>query len=166
MCWRADAKNPDDGRKVRHGLVRELAAAAEGPIADAEVVIGELLSNIARYTPGPFCAEIVWDAEQPSVVFHDAGDGSAIDLARPQPADLAQHGRGFALIRSLGGHVEVRRVPEHGCRVAVRLPLRRRRGVCPGAMACPEGPAGGRDGLCRRPTRLLREGRTQSFQAP
>lgn len=166
MCWRADAKSAEDGRRVRRALVGELARGAEGDLAMAELVVGELLSNVARYTPGPFCAEIVWDDERPSVVVHDAGDGRGIDLGRAAPDDFAVRGRGFGLIRALGGEVDVRRVPERGCRVAVRLPLRRRGGADVAPSPCPEGPAAARDGLCARPVRLRREGRSQTFQAP
>jgi anti-sigma regulatory factor (Ser/Thr protein kinase) len=124
MCWRADARDAEDAQAVRRAIVAELSRTTKGDLFAAEIIVGELISNVARYTPGPFRAELDWGTERPTIVMHDHGDCEV--SGDPREVDpYAVTGRGFALMRALGGSIEVRREPGRGSRVRVTLPLRR-----------------------------------------
>src|SRR5579883_2704907 len=94
-------------------------------LLEAEIVIGELISNAFRHSTGPICADLQWtDASTALVVIHDGGP--CFD-ERPLPEDrFAESGRGMHIIRALADDVHIRRIKPRGCMVAATLPLTRR----------------------------------------
>lgn len=147
-------------------MVAALEQGGEGDLFAAEIILGELLSNVARYTPGPYCTEIVWGEDgRATVVIHDAGGCFRLDRydsARPMPGGDAERGRGFSMIRALGASVEAD-VSAAGCRVSATVPVVARPGRPDIPTYCPEGPRKARLGRCARPARLSRDGRTQHY---
>ena len=63
MCWRADTRLPErELRLIRTAIrahVRDVAEA-ESDAHVVEQIAGELIGNVQRYAPGPFCAEAHW----------------------------------------------------------------------------------------------------------
>lgn len=169
MCWRADARDPEGARAVRLAMVEEIRTLADSAadLFAIELLIGELISNVARYTPGPFCSELTWKSDGAAqIVFHDAGDCFlTVDRQMPEPDDGLERGRGIALLRTLGGklHVEPHDSDAGGCLVQITLPARLRADRIAGESYCPEGRAKTRGGLCTRPGRFARSNREQGF---
>lgn len=111
---------------MRRALVDELHPVVEGDLAAAELIAGELLSNVARYTPGPFSAEVRWEGDRAVFVVHDRGENWTAPALPEEAPDDAQGGRGLRIVAALGGSIDIDRRPGEGCRVAVALPVRRR----------------------------------------
>lgn len=123
-----------------------------------ELLIGELISNVARYTPGPFCSELTWNPDGVAqIVFHDAGDCFlSIDRQMPDPDEHVQSGRGIALLRTLGAKLRIESNTDAGCIVRIAVPARLRDDAVREPDACPEGPSEERNGRCSRPVRAVR----------
>jgi anti-sigma regulatory factor (Ser/Thr protein kinase) len=119
----------------------------------AELILGELLSNAGRYTPGPVCVEIDWTGEHARAIVHDGGRGFSWIPALPR--DAAERGRGLYIVSTLALDVHVE-TAAHGCRVAVTLPVARSVPAVRGTV-CPQSrPPDARD-VCGEPRRLARE---------
>ena len=130
MTWRADGRDEQATRSVRKEIVAEVAAKAapESDLFAVEMIAGELLSNVVRYTPGPFDAKVVWDGDGHAVLeLRDEGDCPPVDV-EPKLDANAEHGRGLAIVRALGGRMRVERDDGRGCRMRVALPALRAHG--------------------------------------
>jgi anti-sigma regulatory factor (Ser/Thr protein kinase) len=76
------------------------AGVAEKHLADAEVILAELLGNVVRHTPGPCTVFLDTDGDVPVLSVLDRGP----DFVHPAPlpADaLAERGRGLFIVRAL-----------------------------------------------------------------
>ena len=127
MKLQGDGRDEQATRSVRKRIVEEVAAEA-APGSDlfaVEVIAGELLSNVARYTPGPFAAKVEWDEDGHAVLeLRDEGDCPPVD-AIPKAPPNAESGRGLQIVRALGGRMRVERDDGRGCRMRVALPAHR-----------------------------------------
>ena len=127
MKWRGDGRDEQTTRRVRKSIVAEVAAAAapETDLFAVELIAGELLSNVARYTPGPFDAKVEWDDRGRAVLeLRDRGDCPPQEpVSSTDPT--AESGRGLAIVRALGGRMRVERDDNFGCRMRVALPAHR-----------------------------------------
>ena len=101
--WRIDsALDAAQTRTVRERIIgalkaREVSAEA---IATAQLVLAELIGNLARYAPGPAKFSLAWNGAVP--VLHVADSGPGYHFAAKLPADpLSESGRGLFLISAL-----------------------------------------------------------------
>jgi anti-sigma regulatory factor (Ser/Thr protein kinase) len=136
---------PGDAASVpglRHrilGCLRALAARGSD-LTDAEIVVGELLSNAMAHTTGPTWVSLRWDGAHPMLSVADAGPGFLRALGRDGfpaadgdrtlraelPADpLADGGRGLYLITRLARDVAVAPRATGGSVLSVTLDLHR-----------------------------------------
>jgi len=125
--WHFDARNQVVARRVKRELLAALAAL--GPCAPdpalAEIVYGELMSNVVRHTPGS--ARIYFEVRDRGVVLcvQDRGApfaaGGSLNGYAHAPADSAESGRGIFIINSLCGKVRVEPAAGGKC-TCVELP--------------------------------------------
>ncbi len=76
MCWRADTRVDErELRHVRAAIRAHVADVAEAPsdVQVVEQIVGELIGNVQRYAPGPFCTELHWTDDSLQVTVHDPG---------------------------------------------------------------------------------------------
>lgn len=107
-------------------------------LPEAEIIVGELIGNAFRHSPGPVCADVVW-AEGPraAVVVHDAGP--CFDERAARPDFSSESGRGLFIVRALAHRLSVRRVKPRGCMVTATLRLSRDPGASADPHPCPRG---------------------------
>jgi len=125
--WHFDARNQVVARRVKRELLAALTAL--GPSAPdpalAEIVYGELMSNVVRHTPGS--ARIYFEVRDRGVVLcvQDRGApfpaGGSLNGYAHAPDDGAESGRGIFIINSLCGKVRVEPAAGGKC-TCVELP--------------------------------------------
>lgn len=92
---------------------RAFARATWGDCADvamAELVVGELLGNVARHAPGAVVFQARWDIGTIAITVRDKGPGFTYAPARVVPS-YAESGRGLEIVAALATRMEVRRTP-------------------------------------------------------
>ena len=94
MHWTTDARSERSARRVKRALLWQLGemTGGEADLTSAELVINELLANVARHTPGPAEVMLEWHNEQATIRITDRGraftppDGSAqVEHGRKRP---------------------------------------------------------------------------------
>ena len=132
--------------ELRHRIIRCLRRLAEpgSDLTDAEIVVGELLSNAMAHTSGPTWVSLRWDGVHPMLSVADVGPGflrvPAPGGGPPAPDDrtlraalprdpLADGGRGLYLITTLAHDVAVAPRATGGSVMSVTLNLRRAPGA-------------------------------------
>jgi serine phosphatase RsbU (regulator of sigma subunit)/anti-sigma regulatory factor (Ser/Thr protein kinase)/CHASE3 domain sensor protein len=123
--WDFDARRQDAAHHVKGELMAALRSL--GPIAPdptvAEIVFGELLSNVVQHTPGP--ARVRFDVEGGRVVLAVEDRERSLPRdgqlsAHPGPPEWdAESGRGLFLITSLCEHVVVEPTRDGKCTIVV-----------------------------------------------
>jgi len=122
--WHFDARHEHVARRVKCELFAALAAL--GPLRPepmvAEVVFGELLSNVVRHTPGPTCVSftiedghVVFSVFDRGPMFRLGGAGVGTD-AVPEDAEC---GRGLSLIAALCERIGIEPRPDGKCTTVV-----------------------------------------------
>lgn len=138
MCWQADSNDARASQAVRKSMASYLRERVTNPerVPEAELVIGELLGNVARHSPGPFCAEILWDADRhPVVAVHDGG--RCFEFDDKDAARDDESGRGLTIVQKLVEEVDVAFMPPEGCVVRATLALEHRDDIPIALDACP-----------------------------
>lgn len=121
--WQIDATDGERGRRLRTAVVRYLGeyADAASDFAGAELVVGELLGNVARHTPGAARLEVEWRNGAASLTVADVGP--PFQARERLPTDEYQeHGRGLALISMFARDVVFERT-DSGNAVRLTLPV-------------------------------------------
>jgi anti-sigma regulatory factor (Ser/Thr protein kinase) len=154
MCWSVDAGRVEDAARLRRDILEQLRRCGR-PADDygaAELILGELLSNASRYTPGAVCVELDWPHGQARVTVHDAGRGFTWLPALPSDPQ-SESGRGVYIVSKLALDVAVD-ADANGCRVAATLPVR---GMdCTFVpSACVQGRTPACPGICPEPRRRV-----------
>jgi anti-sigma regulatory factor (Ser/Thr protein kinase) len=108
-------------RAVRQFLAAE--AAPESDLDGAEIIVGELVSNVILHAPGPIGLYVSWSGETAVLIVSDRGHG--IPKVRACPDGNDECGRGLLIVEALASSVEVYTIPYQGSRVVVELPVRR-----------------------------------------
>jgi GAF domain-containing protein/anti-sigma regulatory factor (Ser/Thr protein kinase) len=86
----------------------------------AEIIFGELLSNVVRHAPGVVELALEWRAERP--ILHVLDRGAGYRAASTTKADVfSEGGRGLWLIDKLGGRLELEPLPGFGMHTRVIL---------------------------------------------
>lgn len=123
QTWRLDAKDESAAHRVKRALLWHLGefAAPASDFAAAEAIIGELISNVARHTPGD--AEITLECDVSAATLRVSDRGKAFrSTGEHAPDVLSENGRGLFLVRALAQRFDVIHTPE-GNRVTVTLPI-------------------------------------------
>jgi anti-sigma regulatory factor (Ser/Thr protein kinase) len=89
-----------------------------------EIIFGEIIGNVARYTPGPVDVALLRDGASLRLAALDRGPGFRWNAA-PPPDHMAESGRGLFLIGTLGRSVRVEHIAGFGSYVEVVLPVDR-----------------------------------------
>jgi anti-sigma regulatory factor (Ser/Thr protein kinase) len=160
MCWRADTRLDErELRRLRTAIRADVAAGAESENSAhvVELIVGELIGNVQRYAPGPFCTELHWSDDSLHLSVHDPGPCFVPDGVNvTEPTDWeAERGRGLAIIKALGGTVHTHREDDKGCRVDVDLRLPQRAGAVITPPDCPNGHPAARGAHCPRIQQFL-----------
>ncbi len=150
-----DAREGADAARLRRELVAYLRrfGRTEGDFGAAELILGELLSNAGRYTPGPVCVAIDWNDEFARAIVCDAGRGFA--WTPELPRTNAESGRGLYIVSALAFDIEVES-DGAGCRVTATLPVARA-GDKAEYTRCPQMRAPGALGVCEVPRDRVNE---------
>ncbi len=112
---RFDAADAVAGQAARRAFTSGLSARRTDPacIANAEIVFGELVSNAARYAPGPVEVAVDWSGTAP--VLHVLDQGPGVHHVPALPRDVySESGRGLFLISALSDDFSVAKRPQGG----------------------------------------------------
>ncbi len=118
-----DARAAQAARKAFVGRLRSAGVGEEDRVA-CEIVFGEIVGNVARYTPGPVDVALLRDGPSLRLAALDRGPGFRWNAA-PPPDQMAESGRGLFLIGTLGRAVRVEHIAGIGSFVEVVLPVDR-----------------------------------------
>jgi anti-sigma regulatory factor (Ser/Thr protein kinase) len=120
-----------------------------------ELILGELLSNVVRYTPGHVCIEVGWHDHHAQLTVHDAGRG--FDWAPKLPVNPEDEGgRGSYIVCALALAVDVYSDTK-GSRITVMVPIAKPAEV-PTSHACPFLRTFVTPGVCDRPRMQVTRG--------
>ena len=121
--WTVDAGGPLAAQAARKAFVARLRAAGIGreDRLACEIVFGEIIGNVARYTPGLVDLALRRDGDRLILEALDRGPGFEWHPALPQD-QFAESGRGLFLIGLLARDVRIEYLPGFGSYVAVTLP--------------------------------------------
>jgi anti-sigma regulatory factor (Ser/Thr protein kinase) len=100
--WRFDAPDASAMYDTRAALRSALARRKfdERHVQTAELVLGELMSNVVRHAPGPL--EVILDSTSEHVVLHVIDEGPGFERAPILPVDiLSESGRGLYIVSQL-----------------------------------------------------------------
>jgi anti-sigma regulatory factor (Ser/Thr protein kinase) len=122
----ADARQA--GTATRRGIREFLAEEAcdRCDLDACELIAGELISNVIQHAPGPIGMHCWWEGDGAILLVADRGPG--LPPVRRIPDCVATHGRGLLLIDAFARHVTYECNAGHGTRIAVQLPVCKRRG--------------------------------------
>jgi anti-sigma regulatory factor (Ser/Thr protein kinase) len=150
MCFRRDIMRARDCTDLRREVVKYLRThgSDHDDYAATELILGELLSNVVRYTPGHVCIEVGWHDHHVQLTVHDAGRG--FEWAPHLPIDPeSDSGRGSYIVAALALAVDVASDMK-GSRITVMLPIAKPAQV-PESSACPLSRTFATPGVCDRP---------------
>jgi PAS domain S-box-containing protein len=115
--WQLDAKNALAATRLRKKFAASLPDRSFSlvDIANAELVFGELISNVLRHTSGNSHTDIAVDHSGPRTVLHvmDSGTGFRY-ISRLAPEPYSENGRGLFLIAVMTTDFHVDRRPNGG----------------------------------------------------
>lgn len=125
--WTFDALDAARAQGARAALVRHLReeGSADSDYSAAEVIFGELVSNVVRYAPGPIDIDLEWNDDSPTLHVLDRGQHFSLDTTLPHDF-LSENGRGLFIVQTLGSGLTVAHLPRRGNHVSVTLPVRRK----------------------------------------
>ncbi|GAC1417188.1 MAG: hypothetical protein NVSMB5_07790 [Candidatus Velthaea sp.] len=126
MRWSFASADSVAARAVRHSFTayaREVSAD-DGALdtTAAELVIGELVSNVERHAPGPVRVDVELQPDCIVVTVADQGPGFRLD-PHALPDIFAESGRGLFLVDSCSRELTVRTAPRGGCEVRAVISL-------------------------------------------
>jgi anti-sigma regulatory factor (Ser/Thr protein kinase) len=149
MCWQRDLTRNSEASVLRREVTGHLRdhSSHDDDVDGAELIVGELLSNAIRYTPGHVCIEVDWNAHHAVLTVHDAGRGFA--WAPTLPTSSCESGRGSYIVAQLALDVSVH-ADARGSRISVMLPIAKPARV-PKPTACPFMRSPAMTEVCERP---------------
>jgi serine phosphatase RsbU (regulator of sigma subunit)/anti-sigma regulatory factor (Ser/Thr protein kinase) len=130
MRWTVDARSERSARRVKRALLWQLGEMTDddAQLPAAELIVNELLGNVARHTPGPAEVELEWKGETATVHVCDRGKPFKLRNGEGRIQLLAEDGRGLFLARSMAHDLTVEWTGV-GNRVSATLQLKLRRNV-------------------------------------
>jgi len=132
MHWTIDARSERSTRRIKRALLWQLGEMSDDDdkLPAAELIVNELLGNVARHTPGPADVELEWNGETAIVRIWDRGRPFQLHKGEGRIELLAEDGRGLFLARSVAEDLTVEWTGDGNC-VSATLPLKLRRTVSP-----------------------------------
>jgi PAS domain S-box-containing protein len=120
--WSFDANDGGAAQAAREDFVRRLEAAgiALETCEASEIVFGEIVGNVARYTPGLVDMRLSFSGTTATLAALDRGPGFSWSPAPPADA-FAESGRGLFLIETLSRAVRVEYLTGFGTYIEVTL---------------------------------------------
>jgi anti-sigma regulatory factor (Ser/Thr protein kinase) len=124
--WSFDALDAWAAKGTRSAFVRALRefGSPDSDFASAELIFGELVSNVVRHAPGRIELRLDWAGEAPLLHVIDTGAPFTSQGALPDDP-FSEGGRGLFLIAALGTSLHVEALAGGGNHVRVGLPIRR-----------------------------------------
>ena len=121
--WAFEIDDERAARECRATFISELRKrGASGGIDDAEIILGELLSNARRHAPGP--VDIALDFADGKAIAHVIDYGPGMSGLRRQAPDLLNEARrGLWIVQELGREVRTASIPPSGTHISVVLPV-------------------------------------------
>jgi len=121
--WHFECDDAGGAGDARFAFVAHLARRKLEPglVTTAELIFGELVSNVVRHAPGPIEIELIERAERLLLAVRDRGPGFQLEtIALPQDP-FSEGGRGLYLMSQLGSPPVVMPRPGGGNEVVVAL---------------------------------------------
>lgn len=108
--WTLDATDAESAHRAKRAILWHLGDAIrdEAHLASIELVLGELIGNVARHSPG--LAEVTLERQDSRTVLRVCDRGKPFDakLSNGSPADLlAESGRGLFIVRQMSQDLRV-----------------------------------------------------------
>jgi serine phosphatase RsbU (regulator of sigma subunit)/anti-sigma regulatory factor (Ser/Thr protein kinase) len=127
MRWTIDARSERSTRRIKRALLWQLGEMTDddAQLPAAELIVNELLGNVARHTPGPAEVELEWNGETAIVRVCDRGRPFQPRNGAGRIELLAEDGRGLFLVRSVARDLTVEWTGDGNC-VSAMLPLKLR----------------------------------------
>lgn len=121
-AWRVDASDGERGVHLRTAIMQYLAeyGSPQSDFSNAELIVGELIGNVARHTTGHAGLEITW-RDGSAVLTVDSG-GDPYDIPPAAENLWKESGRGLRIIASIAPDVRVER-NDAGNRLTATLPV-------------------------------------------
>ncbi len=120
--WTLDVRERGAAYRVRRAVLWDLSArvSAGSDLSGVELILGELLSNVAQHTPGQAEVGLEFHDGEARLLVRDHGKPFASEDGE-MPDALSPNGRGLHLVRKLARSVEVHH--NGGNSIAVVLPV-------------------------------------------
>lgn len=120
--WDIDATAVSEARRLKRALLWHLGeyAAFEEDLTPVELILGELLGNVARHTHGR--ATVTLEIERDRATLHVSDGGAPIAGVPTEFEPLAESGRGLFLVNALARTLRIERHPT-GNHIAAELPV-------------------------------------------
>jgi serine phosphatase RsbU (regulator of sigma subunit)/anti-sigma regulatory factor (Ser/Thr protein kinase)/CHASE3 domain sensor protein len=121
--WSFDASDEAAARRMKRAVLWQFAglASTAPEFGAVEAILGELLSNVVRHSPGE--ATILMEPREDEIVLHVDDHGNPFDLNGKSPPNVfAENGRGLLIVGAFARELSVTR-KNGGNRVSVVLPL-------------------------------------------
>jgi anti-sigma regulatory factor (Ser/Thr protein kinase) len=125
--WSFDTRDAQAARDTRLDFVKcvDRFYGARADVTAAELVLGELISNVVRYAPGLAHIQADFDERGVTIAVQDSGNGFSPAPPQRETDLLTESGRGLAIVSRLAGTIEVVCRGNDGCCVRARLDVRR-----------------------------------------
>jgi anti-sigma regulatory factor (Ser/Thr protein kinase) len=120
--WRFDAEKALHAHRRRPEFIRHLRAHASSAsdFAAAELIYGELVSNVVRHANGRISIVLQWELTFAVLRVRDFGQGFSHDFHLPHSA--SESGRGLFIVHRLARKLEIEKHPT-GSEVSANLPV-------------------------------------------
>jgi anti-sigma regulatory factor (Ser/Thr protein kinase) len=121
--WTFDAYDEAAARRMKRAVLWQFAGLASNTpeFGAIEAILGELLSNVARHSPG--VASVTLEQRNGELVLHVDDHGKPFNLeGRPVPDLYAESGRGLLMVQAFARDVSIER-REDGNRISAILRL-------------------------------------------
>lgn len=108
--WDFDARSEDASRRVKRAMLWRLPREAQ---STAEIIFGELISNVARHTPGH--ARLSLESQDGEATLSVFDYGRPFEISSAAPDMLAESGRGLLIISAIARDFAVERTLHGNC---------------------------------------------------
>ncbi|MBV8531775.1 MAG: serine/threonine-protein phosphatase [Candidatus Eremiobacteraeota bacterium] len=124
LSWKLDAAVERSARSVKRALLWQIGETrVDADLFATELIVSELLANVARHTPGPAEVVLEWSDESAVLRVRDRGTPFTAPEATRWVEPLCERGRGLILVQAVSGQLRVDRTESGNC-VSVTLPRR------------------------------------------